>query len=202
MTLVSEHKAHQRPIRATSCDFAKACSAERRCESVIERAGRTVGAGVDRASIEHPCAVLAGPIDSACEKCRRDPLPAVTRLGHEAGDAPHPRVVGWSLGRRRREAARAIPARHIGARADLDPAERSPAPIGEQPGWRACLDARAGTAAACRPQSTPRTRAAACASTCTSTGRMRRARRQTQFPDRPTGLASAERSGSPADGAS
>ena len=142
MTLVAEHKAHQRPIRATSCDFMKACSTERRREPVIKRDGRTVGAGVDRASIEHPCAVLAGPIDSACEKRRRDPLPAVTRLGHEAGDAPHPRVIGWSLGRRRREATCAIPARHIGARTDLDPADRSPVPIGEQPGWRACLDAR------------------------------------------------------------
>jgi transposase-like protein len=27
---------------------------------------------------------------------RRDPLPTVTRLGHEAGYAPYPRVVGWS----------------------------------------------------------------------------------------------------------
>ena len=128
--------------RATSCDFTKACSAERRREPVIKRDGRTAGAGVDRASIEHPCAVLAGPIDGACKKRRRDPLPAATRLGHEAGDAPHPRVVGWSIGRRRREATRAIPARHIGARTDLDPADRSAAPIGEQPGRRACLDAR------------------------------------------------------------
>ena len=142
MTLVAELEAHQRPIRATSCDFTKASSAERRREPVIERHGRTVGAGVNRASIEHPCAVSAGPIDSACEKRRRDPLPAVTRLGHEAGDTPHPRVGGRSLGRRRREAPRAIPARHIGARTDLDPADGSPAPIGEQPGWRACLDAR------------------------------------------------------------
>ena len=111
----------------------------------------------------------------------------------------HPRVVGWSLGGRRREATRAIPARHIGARTDLDPADGSP------PDRRAArvagLPRRApGTAAACRRQSTPRSRVAACASTCTSTGRRRRAPRQTRFPDRPTGLASAERSGSPVDG--
>ncbi len=56
------------------------------------------------------------------------------------------------------------------------------------------------TAAACRPQSTPRSRVAACASTCTSTGRMHRARRQIRFPDRPIGLASAERSVSLVDG--
>jgi hypothetical protein len=101
-----------------------------------------MSASVDRASVEHPRAVLAGPIDSACEKRRRDSLPAIARLGHKAGNAPHPRVVGWSLGGRRRETTCAIPARHIGARTDLDPADRSPAPIGEQPGWRACLDAR------------------------------------------------------------
>ena len=142
IALVADLEAHKRPIGATSCNFVKACSAERRREPVVKRGGRTVGARVDRASVEHPCGVFAGPIDSAREKRRRDPLPAVTRLGHQAGDAPHPRVVGWSLGGRRREATRAIPARHIGARTDLDPADRSPAPIGEQPGWRACLDAR------------------------------------------------------------
>jgi hypothetical protein len=142
LALVAELEAHQRPIGATSCNLAKACSAERRCEPVINGDGRTIGASVDRASVEHPRAVLAGPIDSAREKRRRDPLPAATRLGHEAGDAPHPRVVGWSLGRRRCEATRAIPARHIGARTDLDPADRSPVQIGEQPGRRARLDAR------------------------------------------------------------
>jgi hypothetical protein len=115
LALVAQLEAHQRPIGATSCDFAKACSAERRREPVIKRDGRTVGASVDRASIEHPRAVLAGPIDSAREKHRRDPLPAATSLGHEAGDAPHPRVLGWSLGRGRCEATHAIPARHIGA---------------------------------------------------------------------------------------
>jgi hypothetical protein len=35
-----------------------------------------------------------GPADPAREKCRRDPLPAAARLGHEAGDAPDPRVIG------------------------------------------------------------------------------------------------------------
>ena len=109
---------------------------------VIREGGRTVGAGVDRAGIEHPCAALASPSDSACEKRRRDPLPTEARLGHEAGDAPHPRVVCRSFCRRRRKAPRTIPARHIGARTDLDPADRNPAPIGEQPGWRARLDAR------------------------------------------------------------
>jgi hypothetical protein len=44
-----------------------------------------------------------------------------------------------------------------------------------------------GRAAASWPQATPRSRAAACASTCTSTGRKRRAHRQTRFPARPTG---------------
>jgi hypothetical protein len=140
--LVTELEAHQRPIGATSCDFAKACSAERRREPMIKRDGRAVGSSIDRASVEHPRAVFLGPIDSGREKRGRDPLPPATRLGHEAGDAPYPRVVRWSVGRRRREATRAIPARHIGARTDLHPADRSPVPIGEQPGRRACLDPR------------------------------------------------------------
>jgi hypothetical protein len=142
ITLVAELEAHQRPIGATSCDLVKACSAERRREPMIKRDGRTVGASVDRASVEHPRAVFAGPVHSARDKCCRDPLPAATRLGHEARNAPHPRVVRWRLGRRRRETTRVIPLRHIGARTDLDPANRSPVPIGEQPGRRACLDAR------------------------------------------------------------
>jgi hypothetical protein len=142
LAIVAELEAHQRPIGATSCDFTKARSAERRREPVIQRDGRTVGAGLDRARIEHQCAVLAGPTDSACEKRCRDALPAATRLGHETGDAPHPQVGGRSVGRGRRKATRAIPARHIGARTDLDPADRSPASVREQPGWRACLDAR------------------------------------------------------------
>jgi hypothetical protein len=140
--LVTEGEAHQRPIGAASRDFAKACPAERRPAPVIERDGRSVAANVNGAGIEHPCAIPAGPIDSACEKRRRDPLPAATRPGHEAGDAPHPRVVGWSVSGRRGEATRAIPARHIGARTDLNPADWTPFLIGEQPGRRACLDAR------------------------------------------------------------
>ena len=47
-----------------------------------------------------------------------------------------------SISRRRGEATRAIPAWHIGARTDLNPAGRSPVPISEQPGRRAGLDAR------------------------------------------------------------
>jgi hypothetical protein len=66
-TSTAELEAHQRPIRATSCDFTKACSAEHRREPVIKRDGRTVGAGVDRASIEQPRAVLGDPIEGACE---------------------------------------------------------------------------------------------------------------------------------------
>jgi hypothetical protein len=84
MTLVAELETHQRPIGPTSCHFTKACSAERGGQSVIKRDGRTIGAGVDRASIEHPCAVLAGPIDSACEERRRDPLSAATSPGYKA----------------------------------------------------------------------------------------------------------------------
>jgi Endonuclease/Exonuclease/phosphatase family len=140
--LVADLEAHQRPIEATSCDFAKACSAEGRSDPVIERTRRTVGAGVDRASVEHPCPILARPIDSACEKRRRDPLPATTSSGHEAGDTPDPRVVDRSPGRRRGQATRAVPARHIGARTDLHPPDGSSVPIREQAGRRACLDAR------------------------------------------------------------
>jgi hypothetical protein len=166
---------------------------------VVKRDRRSVGAGVDRAGIEHPGALMAGPIDGACEQLCRDPLPAATRPGHEAGDAPHPRVVGWSLGGGRREATGAIPSGHIGARTDLHPADRRPAPIGEQPGRRTCPRRGPGTAAACRRQAPPRSRAAAGASTCTSTGYRRRARRRTRSPDRPTGPASAVRSRSPRD---
>jgi hypothetical protein len=83
IALIAELEAHQRPIGATSCDLVKARSTERRCEPVIKREGQTVGGSVDRASVEHPCAVLAGPIDSAREKHRRDPLPAAASLGHK-----------------------------------------------------------------------------------------------------------------------